>query len=364
MIWLFASFFAWVGVTFFRKYYAIPFLIIIVVLSAFRYYVGSDFDNYVVLYDNAVLGLLIPVELSYSLVSVALSEMGFNFQALLALYAFLTYVFIYMGLKEISRDKEFLGVVIFFIYLIFYFPSMSIVRQALAASIAFWGVYRFLHSENYLKFLMVVAAASFIHLSSIFYVLCIPFYIFRPKKVYYLLSIGMATLLGMTVFGSILGSVVDIIGFDFKGYKFQSTPLPVPIFLINTVVLGLGFIYLLLKIKLNRKDYFLINIVFFILILRLLALDFQAMNRVSAGFSIFIPVLLYQLVFVKLTKKSRIYFFIMLAQLLIMSDLFRATKDYSYYQYTINTCIYNSPCPVSIVGDLPLEDLLIPEDRR
>lgn len=364
MIWFFVSFFAWVGVTFFRKHYAIPFLIIIVALSAFRYYVGSDFDDYVNLFNNAALGRSVPVESSYSLMSVALNEMGFNFQALMALYAFLTYMFIYMGLKEISRDKEFLGVVIFFIYLIFYFPSMSIVRQALAAAITFWGVYRFLHSENYLKFLIVVATASFIHVSSIFYVLCIPFYIYKPKKVYYLLSIGVAALLGFTFFGSILGSIVDIIGFDFKGYKFQSTPLPAPVFLINTAILGLGFIYILMRTKLNHKDYFLINIVFFILIIRLLALDFQAMNRVSAGFSIFIPVFIYQLVFVRLTKKSRIYFFIMLAPLLIMSDLFRATKDYSYYQYTINACIYNSPCPVSIVGSLPLEDLLTPEVLR
>jgi hypothetical protein len=349
---------------FFKKKFGIPFLIGIVLLSAFRYYVGSDFDDYINLFNNSALGRDVPVEFSYSFISTALNDMGFNFQALIVLYSFLTYIFVYMGLREISREREFYGVMILFFYLIIYFPSLSIIRQALASAIAFWGVYRFLFRGDYVKFLMVVLVSFFFHVSSIFYLLCIPFYIFKLKKVFYLFGVGLAAILGFTFFGSILEFFIDITGFGFKGYSFKSTPLPVPVFLINTAVLGLGFIYVLIRSNLSSEDYFLINVVFFILIIRLLALDFQSLNRVSAGFAIFIPFFIYRMIYIKLTNNSRNVFFIILLTLMILSDLFRASKDYSYYQYSINYCIYGSPCPISIIGDLPLDDLLIPEVNR
>lgn len=362
MIWFITSGLAWLGLFASKKYYGIPFLLLIVFLLAFRYYVGSDFDDYVNLYDHVALGKLIPVEPSYFYISSVLNYFGFNFQAIIALYAVLTYFFVYLGLKEVSEDKKIIGVMIFFVYLIFFFPSMSIMRQALAASIVFWGVYRFLFRRQYLRFLLVIAVSIFFHVSSVFYLLLIPFYLLKPKPLHYVLIMVVAAFLGLTFSGTLIGYLVDFLGVGFKNYIFQSTPLPPPVFLLNTAIIGIVFLYLVFSKV--RKDYFLLNIIFFILVIRLLSVDFLALNRVSAGFTLFIVVFVTKMVYERLSIKSMPIFYILCLILIMTKSFFTATKDYSYYQYSINFCILGDPCPISIIGDLPLEELLTPEVLR
>ena len=364
MIWFLVSAIAYTRVILFRRRFYLVFFFGIVFLSAFRYYVGSDFFNYANLYRYSQLGLdpIVQVEYSYLFISRFLGEMGFNFQAIIALYCILTYTFIYMGLKQISHDKEFLGVVIFFVYIVFYFPSLSIMRQSLAISIVFWGTYRFLHNEKYLKFLITVGVAYLFHISSLLYILCIPFYIFKLQRISYILGISLAAVLGMTFFGSIVEFFAKLFGISFKSYSFIPTPIPAPIFLINTGVMILGFIFVIINFK--PKDHFLINIIFFMIVMRLLALDFIHITRFSAAFNIFIPIFLYHIVFSRLTGGLKYLLLILCAVVLTINDSFRAKKDYSYYQYSINMCVYGDPCPISIVGDVPLSDLLIREHKR
>jgi hypothetical protein len=316
----------------------------------------------VFLFEHAAEGREVPVEASYSLLAQGLSIIGFNFQAQIALYSILTYFFLYRGLIAISRDKAFLGIVVFFVYIVFYFPSLSIMRQALAAAMAFYGCYRYLHKDRVIQFLLIISFTLFIHMSSVVYLLCIPFYYFKPSKSLYFAMLAVAAVLGLTIFAELLSFIVEIVGFSYKGYVFKSLPIHAPVFYVFTAILITVFVY---SLKVARKeDYFLLNIVFFIVVCRLLAMDYKPFNRVGASFSIFIPVFLYQVFFVRFKEGSKIIAFVMVAPLLIVADTFRAKKDYSYYQYSVNVCIYGSPCPVSVIGDLPLEQLLIREELR
>jgi transmembrane protein EpsG len=362
MIWIFVSFLAWVKVLFYRTSFTSSFYVILVLLTAFRYFVGSDYWAYAHLFDDSVLGKEVNVEFSYFLISRVLGEVGLNMQALIFFYAISTYLFIYKGLKEISINKEFLGVTLFLVYVIFYFPSMSIVRQGLAASIAFWGVYKFLKNEEWLKFLIVLAVAFFFHKSSIVYILCIPLYLFKPSKFFYIVSTLFALILGLTVFGYMVGLIANLTGFGYKGYYLGSTPMPQTIFLINTIVLF--FIFLLSLKYSNKEDYFIVNIVWLILIFRLLAIDFLPINRLGAAFSLFIPVYLYVVFYNHMKKQSKLFFLISFLPLMFVSDTFRLNKDYSYYQYSFNVCLYGDPCPVFIVGDRSVEELFISEINR
>jgi len=362
MVWFFVSVYAWLGVVFSSRYYWVSFLCLLVFASGFRYYVGSDFDDYVYLFQDSVSGKDVPVEISYPLIAKALSFFGFNFQAQIFLYAVLTYLFLYLGLKEISSDSLFLGVTVFFLYLVFYFPSLSIMRQALAASIAFYGCYRYLHRNNCFVFIFFVLLASFFHLSSVVYLLCIPFFVLKPSRYVYISLMMISAVLGFTVFAEILGFIANITGISYKGYSFDSIPIRAPVFYVFTLILITVFFY---SLKVSRKEhYFLLNIIFFIVVVRLLAIDYKPLNRVGASFSIFIPVFLYQVFFQRFKHDSKTFALILVFPLLMISDFFRANKDYSYYQYSLNICIYGEPCPVSIVGDLPLEQLLIREELR
>ena len=79
MIWVFVSIFAWFSQLFTQRLFALPFLLVLIFLSGFRYYVGSDFANYVILFDLAADGQLIPVEPSYYLLSQLFSSFSLNF---------------------------------------------------------------------------------------------------------------------------------------------------------------------------------------------------------------------------------------------------------------------------------------------
>jgi hypothetical protein len=362
VLWFFVSLYAWLGVVFFRRHYWSGLFLFLCAASAFRYYVGSDFDDYVFLFNDSVAGKDVPVEISYPLLARALVFLGFNFQAQFFFYAILTFLFLYKGMLEVSRDKEFLGVAFFFTYIVFYFPSLSIMRQALAAAIAYYACYRFLYKGNILGYLAMIAIAVFFHLSGVIYLLCIVFYYFKPPKFVYCLLIVAAVILGVTVFSELLGIVADFVGFSYKGYNFYSIPIRSPVFYVFTVLLVCVFLYALMVA--GEEDYFVINIVFFILVVRLLAIDYKPLNRLGASFSIFLPIFLYQVFFSRLREISKVIVFCVAAPLLLASDFFRANKDYSYYQYSFNVCIYGTPCPVSVVGDLPLEDLLIREELR
>ena len=362
MIWFFVSMYGWLGVIFARRSYWYGFFLFLFLASAFRYYVGSDFDDYVFLFEGAAAGSDIPVELSYSLIARALATAGFNFQAQILFYSFFTFFFLYRGIIAVSDDRVFVGVMVFFIYLVFYFPSLSIMRQALAASIAFYACYRYLHQGYLVSFVGFVLLSTCFHMGGLLYLLCIPMYYFRPMKVVYVALIGLAAILGVTVFVDILHFVSGVIGFTYKGYAFKSMPIKAPIFYIFTMMLIAVFLYAL---SIARKgDYFLLNVILFIIIARLLAIDYKPFNRLGAGFAIFIPLFVYQVFYLKFKEHSRVAILVLVAPLLFISDYFRANKDYSYYQYSINVCIYGVPCPLSIFGDTPLEDLKIREELR
>ncbi len=362
MIWFGVSIVGWLGAVLATRVYWSPFLVVLVLASAFRYYVGSDFDDYVFLYNDAVAGKEIPVEISYSLLARGLSYLGLNFQAQILFYTFFTFFFLYKGLTKISQDGKFLGTAIFFVYVVFYFPSLSIMRQALAAAIAFYACYSFLHRGHIIKYIVFVGLSSFFHLSGIVYLALVPMYYFRPSKLLYPVILIVLLSLSLTVFTELLILISNATGFSYKGYSFQSMPIKSPVFYIFTIVLVAVFLYAVFIS--GRRDYFILNVVLLILVARILAIDYKPLNRIGASFSIFLPVFLYQIFFYRFEKASRIVALFAILALVIVSDTFRARKDYSYYQYSFNICIYDEPCPISIVGDLPLEMLLIREELR
>jgi hypothetical protein len=267
MIWFYVSFIGLFGVVFLKRYYWAPFFIILVLGSSFRYYVGSDFDDYVYLFENVSAGSEVPVELSFSYISLMLAKLGFNFQALILLYSVFTYFFIYLGLRNISKDNAFFGVVVILIYFVFYFPSLSIMRQALAASIVFYACFRYLFNEHWFVFLFFVLISSLFHMSGIIYLLCIPMYYFKLSKVFYIALILLAAIIGSTVWVEFLSYISSYTGLSYKGYMFTSQPIVSPIFYVFTVLLICVFFY---SLKVSRKEnFFLLNVVFFIIVARL-----------------------------------------------------------------------------------------------
>ena len=337
---------------------------LLIFLSVFRYYVGSDFDDYARLYDNAVLGVGIPVERSFSIFSEIFGFLGFNFQTIIIFYGFATYLLIYKGVSSLSNNHVFFSVFVFLFYLIFYFPSFSIVRQCLASAIAFFGFTKHLIEGRKLPFFYFVLIAVLIHHSSVIYLFCYLFISGRLSISQYIIILFFVVCFSLTSFVDTLNWVVDFTGFEYKNYSFSGTKPPPLSFIFNTIILLILFVFSLTVIKKSKLSTFLVNMLFFMLVIRILALNFLPITRLASSFFVFVPVL-FCIFYCSIPKISRALILFLLLPLALLNDYVRSQKDYSYYHYAINFCLIgNRVCPIPIVGDLPLEDLLTPEILR
>lgn len=354
MIWICVSIFSWFAGVFTRRLFVVPFLILLITLSAFRYYVGSDFANYVILFDAAAEGQLIPVEPSFLLLSRFFSYYNFNFQSIIIFYSVFTYLFLYLGLREYSKNSRFLAVTLLFVYLIFYFPSLSIVRQALAASIGFWATTRYLFKDKNGRYILWIFIASFFHLSALTLLLSIILKRLRFGRVTYVFFMTFSFLLGVTVFRELIVGGGGILGISSnhlsEGKTFSTVS---PIFMINSFVLVCVFFYIFPKNnkKLEGTKLFLLNIVFAIIIIRMLSIEFIVFNRLASIYTVFLPLFIYTFFYQRLKKHSKAIFLLVLLPFLLLSDAFRLSKDYSYYQYSFNFCIVAEPCPIQLFGN-------------
>lgn len=364
MLWFPTTIIGWFCLLISRKEFSVFFLILLIFLSVFRYYVGSDFDDYVSLYDNAVLGVSIPVERSFSIFSKIFGFLGFNFQTIIIFYGFVTYLLIYKGVSSLSNNHIFFAAFVFLFYLVFYFPSFSIVRQCLASAIAFFGFAKYLIKGKRLSFFYCVIFAVLIHYSSVIYLLCYLFVRGRLSPFQYIIILFFVVCFSLTSFVNTLNWVVDFTGFEYKNYSFSGTELPPLSFIFNTIILFVLFVFSLTVIKKSKLATFLVNMLFFMLMIRILALNFLPITRLASSFFVFVPVL-FCVFYCSIPKTFRALILFLLLPLALLNDYVRSQKDYSYYHYAINFCLIGDHvCPIPIVGDLPLEDLLIPEVLR
>lgn len=144
-------------------------LVLLAGISAVRYEVGDDYYNYMNIF-LTVRGLTLSDCFSYQ------QEPGFflliklvllftdHFQWFYAFVAVLTTALVLLFIYRESR-LPFLSVVLY-MTMLFYYWSLSLIRQALAAAICTLGI-RYIKSRRFLPYLLLVAAASSIHLSAL-----------------------------------------------------------------------------------------------------------------------------------------------------------------------------------------------------
>lgn len=142
--------------------YLISFLLVWLV-SALRYNVGTDYPNYVYILDNLSLyefGVLEPI---YYWLNQAIIMLGLDKQWLFVITSFISTFFVYKT-AGYYRQK---GWFILFYLLFLYLASLSIVRQLTAVSIMMYGIHHLLNNNNK-KFVLSMLFAVGFHYSAFF----------------------------------------------------------------------------------------------------------------------------------------------------------------------------------------------------
>lgn len=205
-------------------------LLIPILISGFRYGVGTDYFNYVNIFNGhiemdlktytdingvAETGYFILEKVSYSLMGDA--------RLVFLSTAFLTIAFFYLGMKR--YQLRYPGLV-FFLYLLTIFPAtMNAVRQGVAMSIMFYA-FTFVLDKKPLKYTLLTLTAGLFHISAL---LLLPFYFIgrlfdvQKRSLYkvrfvaksrYFIRVGIVLILLTLVMANVFTLVLSMPGFE------------------------------------------------------------------------------------------------------------------------------------------------------
>lgn len=140
---------------------------ILFLFSALRFDVGYDYSMYYELiegnikfFDDQINRIeFLPKQL------ILLSHFIGFYQFFFIITSFLITYFFYKTIKKHSLDKT-LSTLIFVCFPLFFFMSLSVVRQYVAISLVFFG-YRFIKERKFWSYLFLILLATFIHKSAI-----------------------------------------------------------------------------------------------------------------------------------------------------------------------------------------------------
>ncbi|EPF45818.1 hypothetical protein HMPREF1222_02448 [Treponema vincentii F0403] len=145
-------------------------ILLLVMISGFRYGIGTDYYTYEYIYNNIAESSY--VEPGYRYVNIALKYLGCSYATSVLFFAFVTNVLLIYFIKQYSID--FVFSIVLYVLFNYYFISFNAVRQMVAIAIFLAGI-QFVFKKQYLRFLLITACAALFHYSTfigVLYLLC------------------------------------------------------------------------------------------------------------------------------------------------------------------------------------------------
>jgi len=142
------------------------------ILAGFRYDVGTDYIEYLWFFldlnDYSLIQTITmnsSLEIGFRILSKLLLIITSNTRIIFGILAFLTSFIYIKGYKNLF-GKENIAIFYFVFLLTTFTGNLNVIRQGLAMSICFYGVY-FLYKNDILKYVVLILIASTIHTSSL-----------------------------------------------------------------------------------------------------------------------------------------------------------------------------------------------------
>lgn len=185
--------------------------IVLFIISGFRSIsVGTDTENYLMLFTRIQNGIEIRTELLWGELSKLVVFFGGNFDSMVQASTLLVLLPVYISVKKYSINP--LMSIFFYYTLYFYFTSMNITRQMIAVSLVLFACTFLLKNEKRWFVLFVFIASGF-HLTAL---TCLPL-LFADKlpdknKVYYL-TLAIAMFTGLFLSNFIFTTAANIFGY-------------------------------------------------------------------------------------------------------------------------------------------------------
>lgn len=155
-------------------------VVLLISISGFRYEIGSDYQNYVFMFDN--LDDYPLLEYGFKYLVLAITLIGGSVQHLFLFTSALIILLLAYTINKYNRRCFFTALAVYVISFV-YFESMNTVRQAIAISFMCYAVCSYIFNKKRWAFLLLVILSSLFHSSAIFVgVLSYFFIMFNSKN--------------------------------------------------------------------------------------------------------------------------------------------------------------------------------------
>lgn len=266
-------------------------IIILVILSVFRFDIGYDYENYykeinvikhsIDLYGTSYVfeRMDLRMEPSFTFFVWLFRDFENTFVYVFATYTLLTIYFWYKSLKEHNCLFEGIFVII---VLFFLFGSFDQIRQSLSLAIFLYGIkYIDGNRRNIMKYCLCILFASLFHYSAFVMLLAIPFVYVTPKMRLYVTVIIICCVVGLL--GGWKKIVVFIFEHSFSYAKFLESEKHIA---TNTgggyIYTALVLIYMILM-TISKKNLYT-NLLFVGTVLFIIASGNLNLNRIANYF--------------------------------------------------------------------------------
>lgn len=318
-------------------------LSVLILLSGFRFYVGTDYPSYVNMFRYININNIFNLkEIGYLTINLIPKRLGFNVQIVFLLSSLITLLFIYYGIK--NQTNYYFWAWFFYLSFGFYMQSMNSVRQSIAVAIFFYAI-KYIKNNNLTKFLIFVFIASLFHMSVF---IAVPIYFISKVKIpkfFMLLSI-IVFFIGnqLNIFIDFIKKVALLIGGRYGnyvrlGYDYESdgTGLMRLFFLLVVIFL---IIHREKLIKKSKVNLLYLNIAFIYVLGDLFFGDYNMALRLLLYFRIFLILLLPEMLYI-FKKEQRAFVkvsFVLLFTLVFIKSIYVS----NFVPYDFNLDIFSN----------------------
>ncbi|MGU8826011.1 EpsG family protein [Clostridium perfringens] len=316
--------------------------IALLIVSAFRDMVGTDFLAYKSYIENIKLYSINNslYEKGYYLLNNLVFRISDNSQYI---FVFVSFIILYLIHKTLKRYSISYTLSMFlFVTLYFYYNSFNIIRQYISIAIVFFSI-KYLINRNLKKFLICIFIATMFHMTAL---LILPFYWIVNKRFN---SIVYLSVIILTILISFLSPIlISLILKIFPKYSLYLNTT----FTLNSnksiiIIIALVFIYSYLNInkinKVQENGIILINLTFFALIFAILSSKNIMIYRVTMYFYTFIILLIPICIEIIDKRIKPLVYYILILSLWIYNIYMLTNNNAGVYPYSYNFILELKP---------------------
>lgn len=320
----------------------LTFVVFFILIASREMTMGNDTQPYLELYDVCdarkwnIFNTGLRYEPGFLAFNVVLSYLHVSPRLFLCITALIFSVAAYRFIKENSNN--YLMSTLLFVNLLFFFQSMSIMRQFMALSIILFFGFRVLKEKKLLKYVLVVVVAALFHYSALIALLIYPLYHLKYNR-RRVLIMAFCTLLVSLFLSQIYSYITSLLETE-TDYTYMIGEAKLNN-IISTLIYLVTFLFSLFVIKKERKqDYgFYLYSLFFTMAIYFVSISMAVLSRVSLYFAIISIIALPNIIEANIRESKMLVELIVIGLFMTYATIIVVSKPEWNSAYNYKTCL-------------------------